>query len=302
MISEASCVAATSPHMPHSQRCRRAKRSSGRSDRASTKAECALRGTDLSTWITSGQPDAAQCRATCSARPKAVCTSMTMPRLMSPPLPAPCPASRPVALGHQPEDLQLTPVYIFFRPLAPKFGIGAYMRGIGLVLDTARVMLAPCQLFLGLGGEGVEKLGMKKDTARLLAAPFVIGQVEPARQQHVGGTVIGIAPVPAHQRRLVERRRLFRVVGKEHPRPRSALYPQIAVEAVLLNHVIARIEPCGDLHRILPGAVGHRVEPPLGIHVQKHRAKGLDRAAVEPVGQRADGPRVAERVDEELIG
>src|SRR6056297_4153720 len=218
MISEASCVAATSPHMPHSQRCRRAKRSSGRSDRASTKAECALRGTDLSTWITSGQPDAAQCRATCSARPKAVCTSMTMPRLMSLPFPASCPASCPVALGHQPEDFELPPVYIFFRPLAPKFGVLAHMRGIGLVFHAARIVLPPAQFLFGLGGKGVEELGVQEDAARLLAAPRVVGEVEAARQEHVGGTVIGIAAVPAHQRRLVERGCLLGPVGEKHPR------------------------------------------------------------------------------------
>mmetsp|Transcript_3030 Transcript_3030/g.10258 ORF Transcript_3030/g.10258 Transcript_3030/m.10258 type:complete len:265 (-) Transcript_3030:53-847(-) len=143
---------------------------------------------------------------------------------------------------------------------------------------------------------------MEQDTARLFATPLVIGQVETARQHHMGRAFIGIPPMPFDQRRLVERGRLLGVIGKEHAGARPALNPQVTEFLVLFDHVIAGIEPGRNLQRVLPGAIGHRVDPPLGIHIEQHRAKGFDLRGIQPIGQRANGPRVAERVDKELVG
>ena len=77
--------------------------------------------------------------------------------------------------------------------------------------------------------------------------------------------------------------------------------PQVSVGAVAADHVIAAVEVTGDIDRVLTFAVGMRPDRPLGIHVQHHRRKGPDTIAIQPVGQRPDGPRVAIRIDEELI-
>ncbi len=56
---------------------------------------------------------------------------------------------------------------------------------------------------------------MQKTARCLLAAPGVVDLVQPARQQHVGGTGIGIGAMPLHQRDLVQRGCMPGVVGEE---------------------------------------------------------------------------------------
>ena len=142
---------------------------------------------------------------------------------------------------------------------------------------------------------------MQKAAAGFFTAPFVKNQIEAARQQHVGGTDIGIGPVPVDQRDLVQRRGGIGVIGKERPRARPALNPQIAVPVVALQRVIAAVEPLGNLERILPLVIGPGLDMPLGVHVQQHRRKRPHRAGVQPVGQGAQRPRLAERIDQKFI-
>src|SRR6056297_1515169 len=161
-------------------------------------------GTDLSAWITIGQPEAAQCLATCSARSNAVWTSIMIPTLTEN-----RPSSSPVPLGHQPKDLQLPPVYILFRPFAPQLGIVAQVVVIRLVFHARRIVLVSLQLLFGLGSKGIQKLRVQQDAAGLFTAQRVVCLVQPTRQKHMGRADIGIAPVPFDKRDLVERRRLL---------------------------------------------------------------------------------------------
>src|SRR6056297_3458781 len=109
-------------------------------------------GTDLSAWITIGQPEAAQCLATCSARSNAVWTSMMIPTLT-----VNRPSSSPVPLGHQPKDLQLPPVYILFGPFAPQVRIIAQIVVIGFVFDARGIVLLAFRSFLAFARNGIRK-------------------------------------------------------------------------------------------------------------------------------------------------
>ena len=131
---------------------------------------------------------------------------------------------------------------------------------------------------------------------------MVMDPDQAARQEHVCGTGIGITMVPFDQRDLVQCGRGFRAVGKEDACAGATLYPQVLQKVISLERVIAGIKPTGDVQRVLSGLIRHRINRAFGIHVEQHRAEGPGVAAVEPVGQRPDGPRVAERVDEEFVG
>ena len=162
-------------------------------------------------------------------------------------------------------------------------------------------MLSALHFFLGFLCERVQKFGMQQHATGGFTAPFVIGQVKAAWQQHVGRADVGVAPVPFHQRNLVQRRGLFRRVRKKRARARTALNPQVAILTVLLDHVVAGVEPCRNFDRVLPAPIRHRVQPSLGIHIQQHRTKTAHVGPVQPISQRADRARVAEWVDEKLV-
>ena len=78
--------------------------------------------------------------------------------------------------------------------------------------------------------------------------------------------------------------------------------PDVAVKLVLRDHIVAGIKPGRNLKRVLPGLIGHRINPPLGVHIQKHGAKGFDLTGIKPVGQGPDRAGIAKRIDKEFIG
>ena len=88
---------------------------------------------------------------------------------------------------------------------------------------------------------------MQQNTTGLFPAPFVIDQVQPARQQHVRGTDEGVSFVPFDQGYLVQRRCLVRCIVEKDPRPRPALYPKIAKTPVPGNRVVSAVKPGRDL-------------------------------------------------------
>ena len=93
--------------------------------------------------------------------------------------------------------------------------------------------------------------------------------------------------MPAHQRDLVQRRGLFRRGGKERPRARAALNPQVAQMGVSLDRVIAAVEPAGDLERILAFVVRLFVDPALGYMSSIIAAKArIDEASSQSVSAR----------------
>jgi hypothetical protein len=101
-----------------------------------------------------------------------------------------------------------------------------------------------------------------------------IDLVQPGRQQRVGGIHIGIAPVPADQRHLVQRRRAARGVGERRPaparRPESTGCASGAGPAPgSCPHRTSTAPGSGPVAGPMPAA-RHR---PFGIHVQRQHAK-----------------------------
>ena len=117
----------------------------------------------------------------------------------------------------------------------------------------------------------------------------------------MGGTDIGIAPVPFDQGHLVQRGGLGGFVLEKYPRTRPALYPQVSIFGIARDRVVAAVEPRCDLHRVLPLLIGFIPQPSLGVDIQQHRAKAADLAVVQPVGQRLNRPRIAKRIGKEFI-
>ena len=70
-----------------------------------------------------------------------------------------------------------------------------------------------------------EEFCMQQHATGFLPAPFVINEVQAARQQHMGRADIGIFAIPLHQWDFVERWGFLWLVLEERPRAWAALYP-----------------------------------------------------------------------------
>ena len=78
----------------------------------------------------------------------------------------------------------------------------------------------------------------------------------------MGRVQIGKAPVPFHQRDLVQRRRLAAGLSKEHPFPRTALHPQILHHRLNLQRSGAASKPVSTCVGSSPGR--YSFAPPGG--------------------------------------
>ena len=117
----------------------------------------------------------------------------------------------------------------------------------------------------------------------------------------MGRADIDIGFVPFDQRDLVERGRLLWGVAKEDPGSWTPLDPQIAKGGIATDLIVAAVKPLRNLERVLPLAIGLIGDRTFWIHVEQHCRKGSDLGRIQPIGQRADGPRLAKGIDEEFI-